>query len=572
MSGQPPNGARAEPKHRKLLSARSISTSQLARLQQQDGAGHRLPSSSSSSLTTSSSSPFSNGISIGSRIASSSPVKLRLLGRSSTTSNVDKRKDSQKSATAATPLDGTSRTEVTASNGFSGRNTGSTDDQRATELFVQHALYPPASSASATPSPLSSPNPSPQPECGSRTLLRQPPRSRSSHTLRAGFSGHASDGEHRQSKTPNSASRSDRVPISPFFGRKSSHEQSDMSGSSVPPTPAPPEQPAVGLGASSQSAGGSTYSSSIPTSYSVSALADSGNASRDTLETSRFRIATKEGASRSRTTSRSDTGDAASSMEHLASSRSRDAASKSGPSASTSFGNLAKGSHSASHRNRDSNPTMPDRDAGTDATTSDSNSAPPTRRKKETLLGSSSRSVPKASLSASVAGVNPYVSRGEMKQPIMPSADVAASIEAGTSVPWSIGTPYWSTAPIWGKPPSRPLRAHSASLVEMPSALAAARRLPALSSQLASVRTELQLPPMASLWVFGGCDTKDCSRDTWVLDLESYAWRKPKLSSWQGRPDHHPPPLRAHSATFIPPFQSLGSSHPEKALSASTDG
>jgi hypothetical protein len=52
----------------------------------------------------------------------------------------------------------------------------------------------------------------------------------------------------------------------------------------------------------------------------------------------------------------------------------------------------------------------------------------------------------------------------------------------------------------------------------------------------------------ASIWVFGGCDAKTCFRDAWKLDLDTYQWSKPKLRGT------HPPSLRAHSATYIPPF------------------
>jgi len=64
-----------------------------------------------------------------------------------------------------------------------------------------------------------------------------------------------------------------------------------------------------------------------------------------------------------------------------------------------------------------------------------------------------------------------------------------------------------------------------------------------------------------ALYVFGGCDSKNCFRDVWKLDMDTFQWSKPKLRSATSHTPESvttspPPPLRAHTATWIPPFYS----------------
>lgn len=566
-------GTASEPKHRKLLSARSISTSQLARLQQQNE--HTVSSSSSSP----SPSPSTTGLSIGSRIAASSPIKLRLLGRSST-SDVSKnksRRDDKLQAglvqnPSAVPVP-KSRTEDTAHGNLSGQTSAlSAAEQRATDSLVQHALYPPSLSTS---SPLSSPNASGLYRSSNTysTPLRQPPRSHSSRTLKAATSGQVADSDSGLSRqppptTPASAHRSDRLPVSPFFGANQSHDRLDMS---APSTPAPPEAGHSRSMAPESDKAGSSYSTPIPTSFTTSALADALQTSvGQSLPRSQENSCE---ALRSRTTSYTGETGVDEPIEQLASSivasplqSSRDAASSTEP---------AKPRKSPTRKYKNSSAPLPSKECAAEASEISSSNASSSgaRRHKDSSTSRLQKSSTSALVASTTAPTAQHATK-DFKEPVMPSADVEASIAAGTSVPWAIGTPYWYSAPIWGKPPSHPLRAHSAAMVEMPSPLTALNQFPCLGLPFTGHRPILQMPSMASLWVFGGCDARACFRDTWMLDLESYHWRKPKLSSWQGKPEHFPPPLRAHTGTFIPPFTSPPPlrSDDERSLSLSTDG
>ncbi|KAF8645697.1 hypothetical protein AX16_007632 [Volvariella volvacea WC 439] len=75
---------------------------------------------------------------------------------------------------------------------------------------------------------------------------------------------------------------------------------------------------------------------------------------------------------------------------------------------------------------------------------------------------------------------------------------------------------YWSRAPVYGTLPTRPMRAHSVTLVD------------------------------TTAWVFGGCDDKDNFQDIYCFDIETMQWSHPEI---QG--EECPPPCRAHTATLV---------------------
>lgn len=76
-------------------------------------------------------------------------------------------------------------------------------------------------------------------------------------------------------------------------------------------------------------------------------------------------------------------------------------------------------------------------------------------------------------------------------------------VHADTSSPsygkFSLTKPHWSKPPLWGRLPNRPMRAHTATLVND------------------GFRQE------NTIWCFGGCDAKTCYRDVWRLDLGKLA-------------------------------------------------
>ncbi|EIW76831.1 galactose oxidase [Coniophora puteana RWD-64-598 SS2] len=83
------------------------------------------------------------------------------------------------------------------------------------------------------------------------------------------------------------------------------------------------------------------------------------------------------------------------------------------------------------------------------------------------------------------------------------------------AVPVPATNMYWSRAPTHGLLPSRPTRAHTATLVD------------------------------STVWLFGGCDERGCCADVWTFDTDSFLFSRPDT---QGDP---PPPCRAHSATLV---------------------
>ena len=590
-----PSSGSSEPKHqshhRKLLSVRSISATQLSRLRQH---GQQERSDQDGQV---SSSAGSNG-----RVVAS-PVKLRLLGRSST-SEVGKQKQQQQRSRdgavvspSALPSE-TSRTRVGLTEGsrrvsedavvnISGRS--STERPTATamaasEQLVQHALYPPSLLSSPSSSPLIGGS-------GARTLhdnsriadIRPPPRSQSSRTLRSG----TSDRDSAPHQLPTSTSRivTDRLPVSPLVGGGTAFSRpDDMSGSSAPATPVPAASfPPTSNTRASEST--KMVSSSVPASFSTLALSSVLNAPQNTSQASDARGSPNGQSSRSRTTSRS-TGreqnrapDNARAPMSSALSSAADAVSGSGKHEVARQTNDVSQDHDAPSKAGLASASIaasPARPVPAETSASDSNASSTVIKRKKESSASAPRALHKGSLSALGASSSGHAAAPvvrELKTPVLPCADVAASIAAGTSVPWSIGTPYWSLAPVWGKLPSRPMRAHSATLVELASPLTTLSKFPSLTANMEKLGPRIQLPALASLWVFGGCDAKTCFRDTWVLDLQSYSWSKPKFKSWQNKAEHYPPPLRAHSATFIPPFASVTSASPaENAFSASTDG
>lgn len=125
--------------------------------------------------------------------------------------------------------------------------------------------------------------------------------------------------------------------------------------------------------------------------------------------------------------------------------------------------------------------------------------------------------------------------------------------------------PLWYKAPVFGRLPNRPMRAHTATLVPEqvahPSTLSAsAPRYTNYTPFLAPSQLDDPINPncAASLWVFGGVDGngKSCNKEMYKLDLDSMAWSKPRLRDPDGK--QAPPALRAHSTTYIPPFKSIG--------------
>ncbi|KZP09840.1 galactose oxidase [Athelia psychrophila] len=74
---------------------------------------------------------------------------------------------------------------------------------------------------------------------------------------------------------------------------------------------------------------------------------------------------------------------------------------------------------------------------------------------------------------------------------------------------------YWSRASVFGETPGRPMKAHSATVVDN------------------------------VVWVFGGCDETGCYRDVYCFDTETMHWSHPTMTG------EIPPPCRAHTATLI---------------------
>ncbi|CAD6570059.1 MAG: hypothetical protein CYPHOPRED_003727 [Cyphobasidiales sp. Tagirdzhanova-0007] len=149
-----------------------------------------------------------------------------------------------------------------------------------------------------------------------------------------------------------------------------------------------------------------------------------------------------------------------------------------------------------------------------------------------------STSIPTLGTSSSSSSTPPSLSSSTSKDrrfPLPYSGDPASPLYA----PFSLMNPFWHKAPVWGQLPTRPMRAHTATLIEGRDG--------------------------AAIWVFGGCDQKNCFRDVWKLDLGK-VWTKPKLRG------AHPPSLRAHSATYIPPFSSPARIPPSTPPPTSTHG
>ena len=555
-----PDPASAASKHRKLLSARSISATQLARLHP----GNAQHSQSHSDGTA------------GTGRTVASPVKLRLLGRSSAGDVLHTGRHrgggdppisagSPETAAPAAPRMGQTSTQDMYMNADTGRSS-SERSTTATESLVQHALYPPSSSSLPT-SAVNSPLTSPQAGSAASPLRLPPPRSHSFRTLRSGQSDPTSP--------PQSAPRSDRVPVSPF---RDAIEQrlppkETMSRSSAPHT----AQSIAGSDKQSFSQAGQPHSGSIPASLSTSALSSALASSKATSASM-----DSDGAAslpRNRTTSRSAGVDQ---LPRVLEGRKATSGIESATVHVESRSSVqSRPAEESPHAQAGSSSTVPaaafsqSGTAGAEASASDSNtssSVAATKRKKDSSSTSHSRGLHKASLSALGASSStpPSQTSKELKAPILPCADVEASISAGTSIPWSIGVPYWSLAPCFGKLPSRPMRAHSATLVSLPSSITSLSQFPELTSSMGRLGPRLQLPAAASLWVFGGCDSKTCFRDTWKLDLESFEWKKSHLKAFRDLNEHYPPPLRAHSATFIPPFSS--SSAGDNAMTPSTEG
>lgn len=172
----------------------------------------------------------------------------------------------------------------------------------------------------------------------------------------------------------------------------------------------------------------------------------------------------------------------------------------------------------------------------------------------------------------------------EVKAPIVPGVkDVGREGKDGTSwrkadseqnVPWDVTQPLWYKAPLWGQSPQKGMRAHSATLVpeflQSPSSSSDYRLFQGYPSSSMGMSTssraengafssEMDMfaldptPRPASLYIFGGCDSKTCFKDLHKLDLQSFHWSKPRTLNNSNAPG----PSRAHSTTYIPPFKSL---------------
>ncbi|KAG2171465.1 hypothetical protein INT43_009126 [Umbelopsis isabellina] len=74
---------------------------------------------------------------------------------------------------------------------------------------------------------------------------------------------------------------------------------------------------------------------------------------------------------------------------------------------------------------------------------------------------------------------------------------------------------YWSRASTYGRLPSKCLRAHTATIIG-----------------------EL-------MFIFGGCDIRNCFTTLYILDLDTLCWSKPRTYG------DFPPPCRAHSSTLV---------------------
>ncbi|KAH8547732.1 hypothetical protein BGW37DRAFT_509210 [Umbelopsis sp. PMI_123] len=74
---------------------------------------------------------------------------------------------------------------------------------------------------------------------------------------------------------------------------------------------------------------------------------------------------------------------------------------------------------------------------------------------------------------------------------------------------------YWSRATTYGRGPSKCLRAHTATIIG-----------------------EL-------MYIFGGCDIRNCFSTLFILDLDTLSWSKPRTYG------DSPPPCRAHSSTLV---------------------
>lgn len=84
----------------------------------------------------------------------------------------------------------------------------------------------------------------------------------------------------------------------------------------------------------------------------------------------------------------------------------------------------------------------------------------------------------------------------EVKLSTTAQADAKSSREPDY-VPLDYTKPFWHIPHVWGRLPTRPMRAHTATLVQFDE----------------EGRRE------NAVYVFGGCDAKSCLRDIWKLDL-----------------------------------------------------